>query len=163
PRTSQYSYGETHSSRLPVAPMRHEGQAGSKRGETIVGPSLHLIPLPDRSNTPEPASLAGTSLGALLRRFRIAAGLPPETPAERAISTLERGERHAPYPSTLQALATALGLAGPERAALDASVPGSRAPAYDARPPPTLAAALVLPLPSKGRGWAGGIFWTCQL
>src|SRR5947209_13360275 len=69
------------------------------------------------------------SFGARLRRLRLAARLSQEELAERAglthnaISALERGERHHPYPHTARALAAALGLADQERVALLAAVP----------------------------------------
>ena len=56
------------------------------------------------------------TFGALLRRYRMHAGLTQEALAERAglspnaISALERGERRRPYPHTLLALANALRL-----------------------------------------------------
>src|SRR6516165_3141858 len=67
--------------------------------------------------------------GALLRRYREAAGLSQEDLAERAgltekgIGALERGERKRPQPHTLQQLATALQLSDQERAAFIAAVP----------------------------------------
>jgi len=56
------------------------------------------------------------TFAALLRRYRLHAGLTQEALAERAglspnaISALERGERRRPYPHTLRALANALKL-----------------------------------------------------
>lgn len=64
--------------------------------------------------------------GALLRRFRLAAGLSQEQLAERAglsrrgISDLERGARGRPYPNTVRRLAEALDLDGTARAQLQA-------------------------------------------
>ena len=74
------------------------------------------------------------SFAALLRRFRMAAGLSQETLAERAglsaraISDLERGARRAPYRETVRLLAGALGLADADRAALEAAVDRGRGP-----------------------------------
>ncbi|MEV6281775.1 NB-ARC domain-containing protein [Kribbella sp. NPDC051770] len=64
------------------------------------------------------------ALADLLRQFRTTAGLTQEQLAERsdlsvgAIATLETGRRRYPRPTTLQALADALGLSTPERDAL---------------------------------------------
>ena len=93
----------------------------------------------------------GESFGAQLRRHREAAGLTQEQLAERAgltvngVSQLERGERRRPYPHTVQALAAALGLSEPERAALAGMVPrrGETAPTEPVATP--LAAALPAP------------------
>ena len=69
------------------------------------------------------------SFGSHLRRYREAAGLTQEELAERAglasaaISALERGVRQRPYPHTVEALVTALGLSTGERADLEAAVP----------------------------------------
>ncbi len=65
-----------------------------------------------------------TTFGALLRQYRLHAGLSQEMLAARArlsasaIAALERGRRTAPYPGTLTLLAEALGLTSAERAAL---------------------------------------------
>ncbi len=67
-----------------------------------------------------------TSFGDLLRRFREQAGLTQEQLAEKAgltakaIGALERRERRRPYPHTVLALATALGLSDADRAAFRA-------------------------------------------
>lgn len=59
--------------------------------------------------------------GEHLRRFRVAAGLSQEALAERAglsvqaIGALETGKRRRPYPHTVAALASALGLADRDR------------------------------------------------
>ena len=72
------------------------------------------------------------TFGALLRRYREAAGLSQEELAERAgltvsaIGALERGERKRPYPHTLQLLARALDLDETRRAALIAALPSRR-------------------------------------
>jgi transcriptional regulator with XRE-family HTH domain len=80
------------------------------------------------------------SFAARLRCAREAAGLTQEELAERAaltpntIGALERGEHRHPYPATVRALATALGLSPQERAALLASVPLRRRPTKDGNP-----------------------------
>src|SRR5215470_15751772 len=67
------------------------------------------------------------SFGAVLRRYRRAAGLTHEALAEaaglsaRTISDLERGVSAAPRRDTLGMLAQALGLPGEDRAALEAA------------------------------------------
>jgi predicted ATPase/DNA-binding XRE family transcriptional regulator len=72
------------------------------------------------------------SFGALLRDFRLAAGLSQETLAERAgmsaggISFLERGVRRAPYRDTVALLATGLDLSPENRRLLEAAA--ARAP-----------------------------------
>ena len=70
-----------------------------------------------------------SAFGTQLRRYREAAGLSQEELAERAnltasaIGALERGERRLPYPHTVQALVTALGLDEGRRAQLIAAIP----------------------------------------
>jgi predicted ATPase/DNA-binding XRE family transcriptional regulator len=65
-----------------------------------------------------------TTLSALLKRYRLAAGLSQEALAARAelsaraISDMERGLRRAPHPDTLERLADALRLSPPQRALL---------------------------------------------
>jgi len=74
------------------------------------------------------------TFGALIRRYRTAAGLSQEALAERAnlsaraISDLERGLKQAPRRDTVELLAQALGLAPDERAALEATVSRRRGP-----------------------------------
>src|SRR5438067_2283800 len=73
------------------------------------------------------ASLAADAFGALLLRYRRAAGLTQEALAERAglsargISDLERGARRLPRHDTLALLDAALALAPGDRAALRAA------------------------------------------
>jgi non-specific serine/threonine protein kinase len=75
-----------------------------------------------------------TSFAALLRRYRLAAGLTQEELAERAnlsvraVSDLERGVRRIPYRETVETLAAALGLSAEQGAALAASVPRGKGP-----------------------------------
>ncbi len=99
------------------------------------------------------------TFGALLRQYRLQAGLSQETLAERArlsasaIAALERGRRNAPYPGTLTLLAEALGLTPDERAALvEASRRGPVAGASPLAPasapsPPATSALVIAPLP----------------
>jgi predicted ATPase/DNA-binding XRE family transcriptional regulator len=78
--------------------------------------------------------------GALLRRYRLAAGLSQEALAERArlsvqaVGALERGDRRAPYRDTVELLADALHLTDEERAQLHAAVARRRGPATAAPP-----------------------------
>ncbi len=71
--------------------------------------------------------LFGSSFGALLRRYRQAAGLTQEALAQRAglsvrgISDLERGTRQAPHHETVNLLAIALALPPHKRALLEAA------------------------------------------
>jgi len=65
-----------------------------------------------------------SGFGAVLRRYRVAAGLTQEALAERAglgaatLKALERDRRQRPHPQTLTRLADALAVTGAERAAL---------------------------------------------
>jgi transcriptional regulator with XRE-family HTH domain len=67
------------------------------------------------------------AFGALLRRYRVAAGLTQEALAQdaglsvRGLADLERGARRFPYPDTVQRLVEALALAPSERAGLVAA------------------------------------------
>src|SRR2546421_600157 len=95
--------------------------------------------------------------GALLRAYRVAAGLSQEELAERArlsqrtISDLERGVTTAPYRDTVAQLADALELAASDRAALEEAVRRARASlAADQEPDrapvdPLLATKLAIP------------------
>jgi predicted ATPase/DNA-binding XRE family transcriptional regulator len=97
-----------------------------------------------------------SEFGARLRQFRIAAGLTQEVLAERsglsvnAVSALERGERRHPYPSTIQALAEALGLSDSGRAELSSA---AVAPQSTGEPGPAdrLVGFPVLTTPTFGR------------
>src|SRR5437764_1803839 len=95
--------------------------------------------------------------GALLRAYRVAAGLSQEELAERArlsqrtISDLERGVTTAPYRDTVAQLADALELAASDRAVLEDAVRRARASlAADQEPDhapvdPLLATKLAIP------------------
>ncbi len=80
------------------------------------------VPPPRPMDFDGEATTGSLSFGALLRRYRQAAGLSQEALAERAklsvraIRSPEHGERHAPYRETVGALVSALGPTGPERA-----------------------------------------------
>ncbi|HEU0026832.1 MAG TPA: helix-turn-helix domain-containing protein [Ktedonobacterales bacterium] len=88
--------------------------------------------------------LFGSSFGALLRRYREAAGLTQEALAQRAglsvrgISDLERGARQSPRRETLDLLASALALPPHKRALLEAA----RSPLAPGQPPDSTARAL---------------------
>jgi predicted ATPase/DNA-binding XRE family transcriptional regulator len=104
------------------------------------------------SDSGEEATIASSSFGALLRQYRLAAGLSQEALAERAnlsaraIRSLEHGDRHSPYRDTVEALVAALSLAGPERVAFEAAVSRSRGQGV-ATPPVVEGALVALPLP----------------
>lgn len=82
------------------------------------------------------------SFAQALRRARLAAGLTQEELAARAglaarsVSDLERGVRRAPYRDTVEKLADALRLDGPERALLEAAARPAHQPSapHTARP-----------------------------
>ena len=90
------------------------------------------------------------TFGARLRQLRDSAGLTQEELASRAgltpngVSALERGQRKRPYPHTVRSLSDALGLAGEERAALLAAVPG-RGKSADKAETPVSAPEAILP------------------
>src|ERR1051326_10822 len=81
------------------------------------------------------AAVPSLTFGALLRRYRLAAGLTQEELAAeaglslRGIADLERGARTQPRKETVQLLAEALHLSAPERAQLEAAARGRTAPA----------------------------------
>ena len=85
-----------------------------------------------------PQSISPPTFAAVLRRFRLAAGLTQEELAERAglsvrgISDLERGMRTVPRRETVDLLAEALGLNPTERAELDVTVTRRHGPAGQA-------------------------------
>jgi tetratricopeptide (TPR) repeat protein/transcriptional regulator with XRE-family HTH domain len=82
------------------------------------------------------------AFGALLKRYRQAAGLTQEALAEQAglsvrtVSDLERGLKVRPHKNTVAQLAAALHLSPPEHAAFVAARQGSVPPAADAEAPP---------------------------
>jgi non-specific serine/threonine protein kinase len=84
---------------------------------------------------PDPLPPVQPTFGALLRQYRLAAGVSQEALAERAgmsvqgLSALENGRRQAPYRHTVTLLARALGLSVAETSALEAAVIHVRAPA----------------------------------
>ncbi|MBA2469938.1 MAG: helix-turn-helix domain-containing protein [Chloroflexia bacterium] len=92
-----------------------------------------------------------SAFGALLRDYRLAAGLSQERLAEqcglstRGISDLERGARTTPQWETVRLLATGLGLEGTDRAAFLAA--RNVAPIASHEGPPAVA-RLSLPVPS---------------
>jgi predicted ATPase/DNA-binding XRE family transcriptional regulator len=83
---------------------------------------------------PQGSKGAAGEFSALLRKFRIEAGLSQQMLAERAlvstqaISALERGFRRAPYRVTLERIADALDLSDEARQTLERSAPRSRGP-----------------------------------
>jgi predicted ATPase/DNA-binding XRE family transcriptional regulator len=90
--------------------------------------------------TAGPAIVESVRFGALLKRYRVAAGLSQAALAERArlseraISAYERGQRQAPYRDTVALLVQALGLSLEEAAALEATVQRRHGPEAAARP-----------------------------
>jgi tetratricopeptide (TPR) repeat protein/transcriptional regulator with XRE-family HTH domain len=76
---------------------------------------------PDGHTSNKPGGAAGQSLGALVRRYRRAAGLTQEELADssglsaRAVADIERGRTSRPYRSSVRALADALHLSDVQR------------------------------------------------
>jgi len=106
------------------------------------------------------------SLGALIRRFRLASGHTQEELAAlsglsvRTISYLETGRSAKPYRRSVQMLAEALSLAPAERALLLACLPGqASSPDADEQPPSPDPAHALRPaqLPSDIRAFAGRV------
>src|SRR2546430_1900664 len=130
-----------------------------KQGETMIAIAPPADSLPRGIDVIGRVSTDSAHFGALLRRYRTAAGLSQEALADRAglsigaISALERGNRRAPYRATVLALASALGLGGPELAALEAAVSRFRGPRPAASPSPASAPhpAPLPPTPLLGR------------
>lgn len=85
--------------------------------------------------------MESTPFGALLKRYRLAAGLSQEALAERAslstraVSNLERGLNRAPRYDTLDLLTRAMNLEAPQRSALFAAARPA-VPSEDAKPAP---------------------------
>jgi transcriptional regulator with XRE-family HTH domain len=83
------------------------------------------------------------TFAALLKRYRLAAGLTQEGLAERAnlsvrgLSNLERGVRHLPQHATIGLLAEALRLTGPDRATFEAAARAHSALSPTRCQPPT--------------------------
>jgi predicted ATPase/transcriptional regulator with XRE-family HTH domain/tetratricopeptide (TPR) repeat protein len=101
------------------------------------------------------------SFGALLRRFRLAAGLSQEALAEQAgmsargISDLERGIHRVPYRHTLIQLLEALGLDGEQRAAMEAAASPRRAGTVPSPPSPPWRTASLHNLPEEATSFIG--------
>src|SRR5256714_6207374 len=82
---------------------------------------------PARGQAGAMATVQPRSFGALLKRYRVAAGLSQEALAERArlstraISDLERGVKQTPRRDTVELLAEALQLSREDHAALEAA------------------------------------------
>ncbi len=100
------------------------------------------MPAPSNAQAQQPP------FGALLRRYRLAAGLSQEALAERAslsvraVSAYERGLRQAPYRESVRLLTQALGLDAHEAATLEAAVPRRRGPAGTVGPMAPAAASV---------------------
>ena len=101
---------------------------------------------------------ATTAFGALLRRYRLAAGLSQEALSERArlsssaVAALEAGRRTAPRPGTVALLADALALSSVDRTALLAAAAppdhlGTATAVHPSHPALPMAALPALPLP----------------
>src|SRR5947208_14649018 len=92
-----------------------------RRGPVKAGPRA------PRARTRAVVARELVTFAALLKRYRVAAGLTQEELADRAglsvrgISNLERGVRRLPQHATIGLLAEALHLTGPGRATFEAS------------------------------------------
>ncbi|MBV9355561.1 MAG: XRE family transcriptional regulator [Chloroflexi bacterium] len=90
-----------------------------------------------------PGGHDAAAVGALLKRFRLRAGLSQEALADRAglspaaIGALEQGSRRRPRPYTLSALAVALTLSEAELEALQQAAERARHPTTSSEPAPT--------------------------
>lgn len=97
---------------------------------------------------------ARRTFGAMVRRYRIAAGLTQEGLAERSgvsprsVSEIERGGESVPRQSTVELLADALDLTSEERTALRAALP-MRTPPAPAADVPTFAGVAPSDLPTS--------------
>jgi transcriptional regulator with XRE-family HTH domain len=95
-----------------------------------------MVPAEPFGSAPRDAA-EGAELAALLKKFRVQAGLSQQALAERAlisvqaVSALERGYRKAPYQATLERIADALALSEDARQALKHSAHRSRGPRLD--------------------------------
>jgi tetratricopeptide (TPR) repeat protein/transcriptional regulator with XRE-family HTH domain len=104
-------------------------------------------------DTTVPPGREQPGFGALLKRYRLAAGLSQEALAERArlsaraISAYERGQRQAPYRDTVVLLAQALGLSPRETESLEATVSRRRGPVGAPTQPPPRGPAQIPPAP----------------
>src|ERR1051326_8678287 len=144
---------------LRAASRRLRGTSALESGRTFAGMNAPLatesevdrsarVSLPARESTivvpnkRQSASIQST-FSIRLKSLRLAAGLTQEELAERAgltsraVSALETGHRAHPYPHTVRALASALGLSHDKRADL---IVAARAP--DVNSDPTLQASL---------------------
>jgi predicted ATPase/transcriptional regulator with XRE-family HTH domain len=115
-----------------------------------------------------------SSFAAVLRRYRLAAGLTQEALAERAglsrgaVSTLERGERRAPRKDTVALLAEGLGLADEGRATLFAAATFPSRPRAPSAPdvahaPPVIRVAPLPTPPTPLLGRDGEVADACAL
>jgi membrane protein implicated in regulation of membrane protease activity/DNA-binding XRE family transcriptional regulator len=111
---------------LATSPMSAPDDAHPTAAVTPTSPSEH--------DALAAASAEPPSCGALLKRYRVAAGLTQEELAERAglsvraISDLERGLHRSPQRETVQLLAAALDLAPADRATFEAAARRLREP-----------------------------------
>jgi transcriptional regulator with XRE-family HTH domain len=105
---------------------------------------------------PDPRQGVPAPFGALLREYRLAAGLSQEALAERAglsvqgLSALENGRRQIPHRQTVTLLAQALGLTSDQAAALEAAVVRVRPPVPVLAPEPAPAGHDQQPAPAGG-------------
>src|SRR5579871_4315476 len=136
------------------APTRFGGRS-HRDGPGSIAPHGVRRPTQGRRTHGMPVDV-GLSVGALIRKHRLAVGLTQEELAERAgisvrgLSDLERGARSAPHRDTVELLAQALGLSTQDRAMLEtvrARVQRGRV----AVPEPTALSLPLLPTPLVGR------------
>jgi predicted ATPase/transcriptional regulator with XRE-family HTH domain len=123
-------------------------------GPNRVQEDTRPMPAPSASDGERAALDAGRPaepVGALLRRYRLRAGLSQEALAERAglspaaIGALEQGQRRRPHPQTVTGLADALELTPGEREAL---LEAAGRPSGAGSPPTAVPPLAVRPLPA---------------
>ena len=139
------------SSLRSVSDIRSGPSAARRSLPSVRGASVLFVPMtPDHDRSRSPGCRTG--LADLLRGHRLAAGLTQTELASRAgvgvrtVRDLERGRSVAPQRTTVELLAGALDLAGPDRSAFLAAargpVPAPRTAPAASRPPTRLRPAV---------------------
>jgi predicted ATPase/transcriptional regulator with XRE-family HTH domain len=117
---------------------RHEKVAAEQKKQLAHGQAAAMNT--PHAEPPQPAAAGQATFGALLRHYRLAAGLSQEELAERAglsvqgLSALENGRRQTLYRHTVTLLAKAMNLPASDAAALETAIVRVRATASVAAP-----------------------------